>query len=85
MLYLRMYYYTFTHGRARTAHGRARTAHGRARTLACACHGRTDMPRTCHGHFLWPLRGPCFDAVKQTAAAERRKRSPRPVLLDRSM
>ena len=47
MLYLQMYYYTFTHGRARTAHGRART-------LACACHGRTDMPRTCHGHFLWP-------------------------------
>ena len=24
----------------------ARTAHGRARTLACACHGRTDVPRT---------------------------------------
>ena len=60
MLYLQMYYYTFTHGRARTAHGRART-------FACACHGqhghwpvRATDARTCHGHATDISCGPTF-------------------------
>ena len=55
----------------------ARTAHGRARTLACACHGRTDVPRICHGHFLWPaaFRTMLWDADTLATYATRRNHS----------
>ena len=41
------------------------------RTLACACHGRTDMPRTCHGHFLWPMNKEVDVGVDREAGADK--------------